>query len=130
MKVKITKEQKELLNTGTIVSTTENVIYHYLPFWYKETEDEDVFEIIPLGKLMGIDKLTEQILEITNNSDCGGIDLDSPDANRIRVALTQAMNYSQCCKSDSEQLCCDKCGSEEIEVWDNHSNCKKCLNVW
>ena len=51
MKVKITKEQQELLNTGTIVSTPENVTYHYLPFWYKETEDEDVFEIIPLGKL-------------------------------------------------------------------------------
>lgn len=30
----------------------------------------------------------------------------------------------------SEQLCCDKCGSKEIQVWDNHSNCKKCLNVW
>ena len=51
MKVKITKEQQELLNTGTIVSTPENVAYYYLPFWYKKTEDEDVFEIIPLGKL-------------------------------------------------------------------------------
>ena len=30
----------------------------------------------------------------------------------------------------SEQLCCNKCGSKEIEIWDNHSNCKKCLNVW
>ena len=30
----------------------------------------------------------------------------------------------------SEQLRCDKCGSKEIEVWDNHSNCKKCLNTW
>lgn len=30
----------------------------------------------------------------------------------------------------SEQLCCDKCGSKEIEVWDNYSNCRKCLNVW
>jgi hypothetical protein len=30
----------------------------------------------------------------------------------------------------SEHLCCDECGSKEIEVWDNHSNCKKCLNVW
>ena len=36
MKVKITKEQQELLNTGTIVSTPENVTYHYLPFWYKK----------------------------------------------------------------------------------------------
>ena len=30
----------------------------------------------------------------------------------------------------SEQLCCNKCGSKEIKIWDNHSNCKKCLNVW
>ena len=42
----------------------------------------------------------------------------------------EAINFIQCCESDSEQLCCDKCGSKEIEVWDNHSNCKKCLNVW
>lgn len=53
---------------------------------------------------MEIEKLTEQILEITNNSDYGWIDLDSSDADRIRVALTQAMNYIPCCKSDSEQL--------------------------
>ena len=51
MKAKLSKEQQALLNTGTIVSTPENVTYHYLPFWYKETEDEDMFEIIPLGKL-------------------------------------------------------------------------------
>ena len=53
---------------------------------------------------MDIDKLTEQILEITNNSDYGWIDLDSADADRVRVALTQAMNYIPCCKSDSELL--------------------------
>ena len=40
---------------------------------------------------MNIDKLTEQILEITNNSDYGWIDLDSSDAERIRVALTKAL---------------------------------------
>ena len=45
---------------------------------------------------MEIDKLTEQILEITNNSDYGWIDLDSADADRIRVALTQAMDYTRC----------------------------------
>jgi len=47
-----------------------------------------------------IDKLTEQILDITNNSDYGWIDLYSADADRIRVALTEAMNYTTC----SEQL--------------------------
>jgi hypothetical protein len=40
---------------------------------------------------MDIDKLTEQILEITNNSYYGWIDLDSSDAYRIRVALTKAL---------------------------------------
>ena len=45
---------------------------------------------------MDIDKLTEQILEITNNSDYGWIDLDSADADRIRVVLTQAMNCIYC----------------------------------
>lgn len=40
---------------------------------------------------MNIDELTEQILEITNNSDYGWIDLDSSDAERIRVALTKAL---------------------------------------
>ena len=40
---------------------------------------------------MNIDKLTEEILEITNNSDYGWIDLDSSDAERIRVALTKAL---------------------------------------
>ena len=51
MKIKISKEQQELLHTGIMVITNENVIYRYLPFWYKETEDEDLFEEIPLGKL-------------------------------------------------------------------------------
>ena len=52
---------------------------------------------------MDIDKLTEQILEITNNSDYGWIALDSVDADRIRVVLTQTMSYIPYCKSDSEQ---------------------------
>ena len=51
MKIKISKEQQKLLHTGIMVTTNENVIYRYLPFWYKETEDEDLFEEIQLGKL-------------------------------------------------------------------------------
>lgn len=53
---------------------------------------------------MEIDKLTEQILEITNNSDYGWIDLDSADADRIRVALTQAMNYIPCCTELNDDI--------------------------
>ena len=43
---------------------------------------------------MDIDKLTEQILEITNNSGYGWIDLDSSDADRIRVALTSQLTLT------------------------------------
>lgn len=43
---------------------------------------------------MNIDKLTEHILEITNNSDYGWIDLDSSDAERIRVTLTKALSIA------------------------------------
>jgi len=48
---------------------------------------------------MDIDKLTEQILEITNNSDYGWIDLDSTDADRIRVTLTKALTIPVVSKS-------------------------------
>ena len=51
MKIKLTKEQQELLNAGTIVNTPENGTYHYLPFCYKETKDKNLFEIISPEKL-------------------------------------------------------------------------------
>jgi len=57
---------------------------------------------------MDIDKLTEQILEITNNSDYGWIDLDSSDADRIRVALTKALTIPVV-GWRSEQLNCKTC---------------------
>lgn len=41
---------------------------------------------------MKIDKLTEQILEITNNSDYGWIHSDSADAERIRLVLSKALS--------------------------------------
>ena len=41
---------------------------------------------------MKIDKLTEQILEITNNSDYGWIHSDSVDAERIRLVLSKALS--------------------------------------
>ena len=43
---------------------------------------------------MDIYKLTEQILEITNNSDYGWLDLDSPDSDRIRIAITKALTIT------------------------------------
>ena len=68
---------------------------------------------------MDIDKLTEQILEITNNSDYGWIDLDSSDADRIRVALTKALNIPDVVWQ-SEQLC------EGLHNTDFYGKCFKC----
>jgi hypothetical protein len=53
---------------------------------------------------MDIDKLTEQILEITNNSDYGWIDLDSSDADRIRVALNTQKVARNCYQRQSIRL--------------------------
>lgn len=39
----------------------------------------------------------------------------------------QAINYSRCCKSDSEQLVCDVCGSTDvIEAPHMGRNCNRC----
>jgi hypothetical protein len=75
---------------------------------------------------MEIDKLTEQILEITNNSDYGWIDLDSADADRIRVALTQAMNYIPCCTSKAEQLVCLCCSGSGLLPIKDIKVCGRC----
>ena len=72
---------------------------------------------------MEIDKLTEQILEITNNSDYGWIDLDSADADRIRVALTQAMNYIPCC-TELKSKECPMCNEEKD--CEGHNVCEDC----
>jgi hypothetical protein len=64
---------------------------------------------------MDIDKLTEQILEITNNSDYGWIDLDSSDADRIRVALTKALTIPDVIKGEAEQVC-ETCNTKQKET--------------
>lgn len=51
MRIKLTKEQQELLSSMGSVVKTEKAVYQYLPFWYKETEDEDVFEQFTFQKL-------------------------------------------------------------------------------
>ena len=68
---------------------------------------------------MDIDKLTEQILEITNNSYYGWIDLDSSDADRIRVALTKALT-TPVVVWQSELLC------EGLHNTDFNGKCFKC----
>lgn len=52
MKVKFPKEQTDLFNNiGTIVNTSEGSVYRYLPFWFKETEEEDVYELFTFEQL-------------------------------------------------------------------------------
>jgi len=60
MKVKFPKEQTDLFNNiGTIVNTAEGRVYRYLPFWFKETEEEDVYELFTFEQLP--DELIESI---------------------------------------------------------------------
>lgn len=52
MKVKFPKEQIDLFNNiGTIVNTAEGSVYRYLPFWFKETEEEGVYELFTFEQL-------------------------------------------------------------------------------
>ncbi len=52
MKVKFPKEQIDLFNNiGTIVTTEEGSTYKYLPFWFKETDEEGVYELFKFEQL-------------------------------------------------------------------------------
>ena len=52
IKVKFPKEQMELLNNmGTIVNTVSGETYRYLPQWFRETEEEGVFELFTFENL-------------------------------------------------------------------------------
>ena len=48
--IKLTKKQAEFLKTGSIATTHGNT-YSFLPFWFKQTDKENVFEIHMLGHL-------------------------------------------------------------------------------
>ena len=65
---------------------------------------------------MKIDKLTEQILKITNNSDYGWIHSDSVDAERIRVVLSKELSL--------DAVMCGSC-----KHWQNNGrgNIGKCM---
>ena len=66
MKIKLTKEQVDLLLQGSILQKGD-VIYCHLPYWYKGTIGGDEFEVyFP-------DKLPEELLEgikVERNGDC------------------------------------------------------------
>jgi len=52
IKVKFSKEQIELFNNiGTIVNTGSGKTYRYLPHWFRETEEESVFELFTFENL-------------------------------------------------------------------------------
>jgi len=63
MKVKFPKEQTDLFNQiGTIVTTANGNTYQYLPFWFKKTEQEDVYELLTFENLP--DELIETIKDM------------------------------------------------------------------
>ena len=67
MKVKFPKEQIDLFNQiGTIVNTANGNTYRYLPFWFKETEQEDVYELLTFEKLS--DELIETIKDMRDSN--------------------------------------------------------------
>lgn len=57
MKIKLTEEQVELLDNHGAIITTENIegknTYQFLPFWFKKTDDKNVFELLLFEKLPG-----------------------------------------------------------------------------
>lgn len=49
-KVQLSKDQRALLYLGTkIVVNGGDITYHYLPFWFKSTEEEGIFECFDYG---------------------------------------------------------------------------------
>ena len=67
MKVKFPKEQTDLFNNiGTIVNTAEGSVYRHLPFWFKETEEEGVYELFTFEKLP--DELIETIKSMRDSN--------------------------------------------------------------
>jgi hypothetical protein len=60
MEVKFTKEQTDFLNKiSTIVHMTSGSTYRHIPFWFKETEEEGVYELLTFEHLP--DELTEAL---------------------------------------------------------------------
>jgi len=84
MKVKFPKEQIDLFNQiGTIVNTANGNTYRYLPFWFKETEQEDVYELLTFEKLS--DELIETIKDM-RDSNC----------KDVKVHATDVLTYGKC----------------------------------
>jgi hypothetical protein len=51
-KIKITKEQSDLFkHTGSIVSSSNGDVYMNIPYWLKETDEENVYEYLTTEQL-------------------------------------------------------------------------------
>ena len=64
--MKFSKEQIQLFKENGVLASTPEGEYMFLPFWFKETEAEDMFEAISLGKLP--EDLKEFIIEFRDET--------------------------------------------------------------
>ena len=49
--IKITKEQLEFLETGTMIYGPNGLKYYHMPIWFKETPEEGIYETYSFDKL-------------------------------------------------------------------------------
>lgn len=60
MKVELSKSQIELLEMGTKIKGQGGTVYYFLPYWYKSTNQQGVYEEINWDELPeGIKKYIE-----------------------------------------------------------------------
>jgi hypothetical protein len=64
MKIKLTKQQEEFLLNGTVVNTKGGEKWIYFPYWFKETNEQGVFEEYTFEQLPeGIKKYLNNLKE-------------------------------------------------------------------
>ena len=51
MKIKLSNDQVEFLETGTVFVGPNGFKWYYMPFWFKETEEKGTFEELSFDKL-------------------------------------------------------------------------------
>ena len=62
MKLKIEKSQSNFLQEmGTEITTPNGEKYFYMPFWFKQTEEEGVYE------LLTFDHLPKDVIELIHD---------------------------------------------------------------
>lgn len=63
IKIKFAKDLTDLFdNIGTVVNTSEDGIYRHIPFWFKETDEEDVY------RLLTFEQLPNELIALLNQS--------------------------------------------------------------